>query len=81
MKERDKKLIAMFLMLCIGFSAGYIGGASQGIKWAIRLGLHFLKLNGYEIEPDTEEILFNVQNYKENMNRCYPDIQLEGGVE
>lgn len=81
MKERDKKLIALGLMLVLGFTIGVIYAGTKAVKWTIGLGLHFLKLQGYEVAPDMEEIMYNVDSYKYHISRCYPNISLKGGIE
>ena len=76
MKERDKKIIAMILVLLLGLSFGYAWGFGKGIAWSIKMGLNFVNI---DLDIDEEVLAQGIFNYKNNIAACFdvPNIQTD----
>jgi len=71
MKERIKLVMMFFIIGGLCFSLGYGYGFSQGISWAVDIGLNFI-----DIQIDEQMIKQGIFNYKNNIGQCFNGTSL-----
>ena len=68
MKERDKKIIALIIVLILGFSLGYGYGFRGAIKFGLSISKSFVTLSFNEAE-----IADAIWRYKNQIVHCYEE--------
>ena len=71
-KEKTRIHRVIFLIVIISlasYGVGYAMGYEAALRWSVKLATHFV-----EIDIDKEELVFAIQQYKDRINACYPDI-------
>lgn len=62
-------VLSLIIVLMFGLAIGYTIGAITTLNWCVKVGLHFLELNGVSIGINEDLVQEGISKYRGEINK------------
>ena len=75
MRQYAKYALVAVLIFLVGFGLGYGSGWVAALNWGVHKAVYFLELKGIKLDIDEKQIVYAINQYKNQIDVCYPGIE------